>query len=363
MVPFLDLKSQYRSIRTDIDEAIARVLESSQFVLGSAVEGFERDFASYCGTRHAVAVNSGTSALHLALLAAGIGPGDDVVTTPMTFVASIAAILYTGARAVLVDIDPATHNMNPDRIEAALTPRTKAIMPVHLHGRTAEMDFITDVANKHGLIVIEDAAQAHGACYRDLKAGSMGAMGCFSFYPGKNLGAYGEGGAVVTDRDDYASTLRTLRDWGMTRKYHHVMKGFNYRMDGIQGAILGVKLRHLDTWNQSRRNHAARYDALLAPRGVVCPPVQKHGHHVYHVYAVRIAQRDRVQKIMQERGIATNIHYPCPVHLQPAYADLGYGPGAFPESEAAGREFLSLPMFPELTESQIDAVCDVMMAS
>lgn len=360
MIPFLDLQAQYRSIHTEVNHAIAKVLESSQYVLGSAVAEFERDFAAYCGTRHAVAVNSGTSALQLALLAAKVGPGDEVITTPLTFVATTAAILYIGAKPVFVEIDPITHNMDPDRIEAVLTPRTKAVLPVHLHGLTAEMDPILDIAQKHGLTVIEDAAQAHGAQYRQRKAGSMGALGCFSFYPGKNLGAYGEGGAVVTNRDDYAHTLRTLRDWGVERKHHHVLQGFNFRMDGIQGAVLGVKLPHLDTWNQARRTHAAQYDALLDAIGITRPRPPGHCHHIYHVYAVRVQERDRVQQAMQEQAVATNIHYPKPVHLQPAYANLGYGPGDFPEAEAAGREFLSLPMFPELTDSQVAEVCRVL---
>ncbi len=360
MIPFLNLAAQYQAIQAEVNVAIGKVLESSQFVLGYAVEGFERDFAAYCGTRHAVAVNSGTSALQLALLAAGIEPGDEVITTPMTFVATVAAILYTGAKPVLVDIDPVTRTLDPNRIEAALTAKTKAIIPVHLHGLTADMDPILALAKQRGLVVIEDAAQAHGAVYQQRKAGSMGDLGCFSFYPGKNLGAYGEGGCVVTNRDDYAHTLRTLRDWGLARKHHHVLKGFNFRMDGIQGAVWGGKLPYLEGWNGARRRHAALYDSLLVPKRVACLQPPTGYQSVYHVYAIRIAHRDRVQQALQELGVATNIHYPVPVHLQPAYSDLGYALGAFPEAEAAGREFLSLPMFPELSVGQIHEVCQLL---
>ncbi len=356
MVPFLDLKAQYRPIQEEILGAIRGVLESSQFVLGRAVSEFEKDFAAFCGTEHAVAVNSGTSALHLALLAAGVGPGDEVITTPMTFVATTAAILYAGARPVMVDVDPGTHNLDPARLESVITSRTKAILPVHLHGLMVDMDPMLDIARRHGIPLIEDAAQAHGATYKERRAGGLGAMGCFSFYPGKNLGAYGEGGAVVTGNAELADTLRKLRDWGLARKHHHVMKGFNYRMDGIQGAVLGVKLRYLEDWTEARRRHAAHYDRLLDPAGINRPRPPDHCRHVYHVYAVRVAERDRIQAVLGEAGIHTNIHYPTPVHLQPAYADLGYGPGDFPEAEAAGREFLSLPMFPELTPAQLEEV-------
>jgi dTDP-4-amino-4,6-dideoxygalactose transaminase len=356
MVPFLDLKAQYRDIKPAIMTAISAVLDSSQYVLGQAVADFEGSFAAHCQADHAVAVNSGTSALHLALLAAGVGPGDEVITTPATFVATTAAILYTGARPIMVDIDPVSHNMDPNLIEAAITPRTKAILPVHLHGLMAEMDPILDIAAKNGLTVIEDAAQAHGAEYRKGRAGSLGTMGCFSFYPGKNLGAYGEGGAIVTSDPEQAKTLRTLRDWGLARKHQHVMKGYNYRMDGIQGAVLGVKLNHLEQWTEARRSHAAHYDSLLDQAAISRPVSPAYCRHVYHVYAVRIANRDRIQEGLAAADIYTNIHYPLPVHLQPAYADLGYGPGDFPKAEAAGKEFLSLPMFPELTKEQVEEV-------
>ena len=270
-VPYLDLKAQYQSIKPEIDAAIARVLDSCQFVLGSEVVGFEQEFATYCGAAECIALNSGTSALHLALLAAGVGPGDEVITVPFTFVASVAAVLYTGARSVLVDIDPRSFTMDPAAIEAAITPRTKAIVPVHLYGQPADMDPIIEVARRHGLVVIEDAAQAHGAKYKGRPVGSIGDMACFSFYPGKNLGAYGEGGAVTTSNSEYARTIRMLRDWGQDRKYHHVLRGFNYRMEGFQGAILRIKLRHLERWTEARRAMVAKYNQLLADSDVETP--------------------------------------------------------------------------------------------
>jgi dTDP-4-amino-4,6-dideoxygalactose transaminase len=350
------LKAQYRSIKPEIDAAIARVLESSQFVLGEAVASFERDFAAYCGTDHAIAVNSGTSALHLSLLAAGIGAGDEVITTPFTFVATVAAILYTGARPVLVDIDPNNFNIDPAKIERAISPRTKAVMPVHLYGQPADMDPILEVAKRHNLIVIEDAAQAHGAQYKGRVVGSIGELGCFSFYPGKNLGAYGEGGAVTTSNPEYARTIRMLRDWGAEKKYEHLLKGYNYRMEGLQGAVLGVKLKHLESWTAARRAHALRYTELLAGSGVTTPVEMPYARHVWHVYTVRTAERDELQQALSAAGVQTGIHYPIPVHLQPAYADLGYRAGDFPHAEAAAKQVLSLPMFPEMTEAQLQEV-------
>lgn len=360
-VPFLDLGAQYRTIATELQAAVASVLESGQYVLGARVEAFEEAFGAYCGTRHAVAVNTGTSALHLALLAAGVGEGDEVVTVPMTFVATVAAILYAGARPRLVDIDAATWTIDPSALEAAITPRTKAIIPVHLHGRVADMQPIIEIARAHRLAIIEDAAQAHGAEYRGRRAGSMGDLGCFSFYPGKNLGACGEGGCVVTDRDDLAARVRMLRDWGQAERYRHVLQGFNYRMDAIQGAVLAVKLRHLEAWTEARRDAAAAYQVLLADLPVGRPAAAERQGHAWHVFAVRVAERDRVQRALAERGIATGIHYPVPVHLQPAYAGLGYGPGDFPVSERLAAETLSLPLFPELTTAQIERVCKVLL--
>jgi dTDP-4-amino-4,6-dideoxygalactose transaminase len=355
-VPFLDLGAQVRSIRGEIDEAIARVLDSTQFVLGDEVAAFEREFAQAHGAAHGVAVNSGTSALHLALLAAGVGPGDEVITVPNTFVATVAAILYTGATPVYVDVDPVTFDMDPSRLEAAIGRRTKVILPVHLYGQPADMDPISEVARRRGLVVVEDAAQAHLARYQGRSVGSLGDLACFSFYPGKNLGAYGEGGIVLTSSEAHARTIRMLRDWGQDRKYHHVLAGYNYRMEGMQGAILRVKLRHLERWTEQRHAHAARYAELLGGAGVGIPAEAPGRRHVWHVYAVRTPDRDRVMKVLAEQGVQTGIHYPIPVHLQPAYADSRYGKGSFPEAERAAAEVLSLPMYPEMTEDHLQAV-------
>ena len=356
MVPLLDLQAQYRAIGAELQSAVSAVLESGQFVLGARVEEFERDFAAYCGSRHAIAVNSGTSALHLALVSAGIGPGDEVITVPMTFVATVAAILYAGATPRFVDIDAATWTMDPAALEEAITPRTRAIMPVHLHGSVADMEPIVEIARARGLVLIEDAAQAHGAQYRGSRAGAIGDLGCFSFYPGKNLGACGEGGAVVTDRDDLAERIRMLRDWGQAERYRHVLPGYNYRMDAIQGAVLAVKLRYLERWTEARRDAAAAYQALLADLPVGRPAACDRNSHVWHVYAVRVRERDRLRAQLAEAGISTGIHYPVPVHLQPAYASLGYRRGDFPVAEQLAEQTLSLPMFPELTRAQIERV-------
>jgi dTDP-4-amino-4,6-dideoxygalactose transaminase len=356
VIPFVDLKAQYRAIKPEIDAAVIAVLESTQFVLGKAVEDFEKTYAAYCQTKYAFGLNSGTSALHLALLAAGIGRGDEVITTPFTFVASVAAIDYAGATPVYADIDPRSFNIDPSRIEAAITPRTKAIMPVHLYGQPADMDPIMDIARRRGLIVIEDAAQAHGAEYKGRRCGSIGDIGCFSFYPGKNLGAYGEGGAVTTNNPDYAKTMKMLRDWGAERKYHHDLKGFNYRMEGIQGAVLGVKMRYIEAWTEARRAAAKHYDRLLGQAGLAPPPAMPDRRHVYHVYAVRVADRARVQETLTQQGIHTGIHYPFPVHLTKAYADPRFPSGAFPHAERAAREELSLPMYPELALKDIEQV-------
>jgi len=352
VIPFLDLKAQYATIKPEIDAAIQGVLDSCQFTLGSAVASFEEDFASYCGTRHAIGVNSGTSALHLALLAAGIGAGDEVITVPFTFVATVSAIHYSGARTVLVDIDPQTFNIDPDRIEAAITERTQAIIPVHLYGQPADMDPILEIARRRGVMVIEDACQAHGAEYRGRRVGSMADIGCFSFYPGKNLGAYGEAGMAVTNVDRHARTIRMLRDWGAEQKYRHELKGYNYRMEGIQGAVLRVKLTHLEAWTAARRAHAARYDELFSGSAIATPQASPDVRHVYHIYAIRTRQRQLWQDALTAKGIHTGIHYPVPVHLLPAYADLGYKRGDFPHSERAADEVLSLPMYAELAPQQ-----------
>jgi dTDP-4-amino-4,6-dideoxygalactose transaminase len=357
VIPFVDLKAQYASIKDEVNAAIQGVLESCQFTLGSEVAAFEQEFAAYCQAKHGIGVNTGTSALHLALLAAGVKAGDEVITVPFTFVATVSAIYYTGARPVFVDIDPRSFNMDVTALEAAITDKTKVILPVHLYGQSADMDPILEIARKHGLVVIEDAAQAHGAEYKGRRTGSMGDMGCFSFYPGKNLGAYGEGGMVVTNNADYARTIRMLRDWGAERKYEHVLKGYNYRLEGIQGAVLRVKLRYLEAWTEARRSAAACYDRLLAGSGVPTPSAMPYARHVYHIYAVRSQRRRAWQQALQEEGIQTGIHYPIPVHLLPAYADLGYRAGQFPQAEKAAAEVLSLPMYPELTTAQCETVC------
>lgn len=358
MVPFLDLKAQYGTIRDEVLTAIQNVLESTQYTLGKEVEAFEDEFSGYSGAEYGVGVNSGTSALHLALLAAGVGPGDEVITVSSTFVATVAAIEYTGARAVFVDVDPLTLTMNPMKVEAAITARTKVLLPVHLHGQPADMDPLLDIARRYDLLVVEDAAQAHGAEYKGKRVGSLGHIGCFSFYPGKNLGAYGEAGMAVTKNCHYAERMRMLRDWGQERKYHHVHKGYNYRMEGLQGAILRVKLRHLDDWTQTRRQHAAMYNEWLGDSIVGRPVQAPYARHVYHVYAIRIPCRDAVQEGLQARGIQTGIHYPIPVHLQKAYQGLGVSYGDLPVTELAASQLLSLPMFPELKQCQVEDVCD-----
>ncbi|PYR61413.1 MAG: erythromycin biosynthesis sensory transduction protein eryC1 [Acidobacteria bacterium] len=360
MIPLVDLKAQYQALKPEIAAAVEQVLESGQFVLGDQVAAFEQEFARYVDAAEAVAVNTGTSALHLALLAAGVGPGDEVITVPFTFVATVAAIGYTGARAVFVDIDPATFTMDVTLIEQAITSRTKAILPVHLYGHPADMTPILDVARRHGLIVIEDACQAHGAEYNGRRVGSIGLVGAFSFYPGKNLGACGEGGMAVTSDPGCARTMRMLRDWGQDRKYHHVLKGFNYRMEGLQGSILRVKLRHLDAWTEARRAHARGYAAQLAGAEVTTPSEPPWVRHVYHVYAIRTSSREALQRTLLANGVQTGIHYPIPVHLQPAYADLGYREGQFPQAERAAAEVLSLPMYPELSSTQRETVSAVL---
>jgi dTDP-4-amino-4,6-dideoxygalactose transaminase len=355
-VPFLDLKQQYLAIKDEILSAVADVFESTQFVLGKEVVAFEAEFAGFCGARYGIAVNSGTSALHLALLAAGVGPGDEVITVPCTFVATAAAVVYTGAKPVFVDVDPVTYTMDATQIEAAITPRTKAILPVHLYGNPADMDPILQIARQHHLSVIEDAAQAHGAEYKGKRCGSIGDLGCFSFYPGKNLGAYGEGGLITTNDSELARKMRMLRDWGAEKKYQHLLKGFNYRMEGVQGAILRVKLRYLETWTEARRSHAAAYGRFLSESGLTLPIELPGNRHVYHVYAVLTPCRQELMDSLNSQGVQTGIHYPFPVHLLPAYSDLNYSAGQFPVSESISSQELSLPMFPEMTTSQIEAV-------
>ena len=362
MIPLVDLKAQYRALKPEIDQAIQRVLDNAQFILGPAVSSFEQDFAAFCHSADAIGVNSGTSALHLALLAAGVRPGDEVITVPFTFVATVAAIEYAQARPVFVDIEPTYFTMDPAKIERAVTSRTKAIVPVHLYGQPADMDAIRDVADRHRLIVIEDACQSHGSEYKGRRCGSMGLLGCFSFYPGKNLGAYGEGGAIVTSDPALATKVRLLRSWGEEVRYEHKHRGFNYRMDGVQGAVLGVKLKYLEAWTEARRSHAAEYTRRLTGTAASAPTERPASRHVYHQYVVRVPERDAWRAALTEAGVQTGVHYPIPVHLQPAYADLGYSRGDFPIAEQAAAEVLSLPMFPEMTDQQIESIATVFRA-
>jgi len=358
-VPFLDLKVQYESIRDEIANALQGVLEKTAFASGPFVAQFEEEFAEYCGCEHCVGVGSGTAALWAALLALGVGDGDEVITVPNTFIATAEAITFAGATPVFVDVDERTLTMDPNRIEAAVTRKTRAIIPVHLYGQMADMDPIMEIARAHGLFVVEDAAQAHGAKYKGRSAGSIGDAGCFSFYPGKNLGAYGEAGAVVTNNTDLADTVRRFRDHGQAKKYYHSLVGWNSRMDGFQGAVLSVKLRHLPTWTEARRRNAAMYRELLSGAdGVVPPHEADYALHVYHIYAVRAKKRDALLRALEEKDIHCGIHYPVPVHLQEAYADLELGKGSFPVAEQSAEEELSLPMFAELSEEQIRCVAD-----
>jgi dTDP-4-amino-4,6-dideoxygalactose transaminase len=356
MIPFVDLRAQYHSIKPEVDEAVLDLFKSAHFVLGPQVAAFEQLFAEYVHAERALGVNSGTSALHLAMLACGVGAGDEVITTPMTFIATASAIDYTGARPVFVDIDPVTLNIDPALIETAITPATKAIVPVHLHGLPADLDPIVAIADRHALTVIEDAAQSHGAEYKGRRAGTIGHIGCFSFYPGKNLGAYGEGGAVVTNDRGVIRTISMLRDWGCEERYHHDLKGYNYRMEGVQGAVLRVKMAHIERWTESRRRLAARYDAHLGELGFRTPAAPADRRHVYHVYAIRTTRRSELQPFLHDRGIATGIHYPIPVHLQKAFAELGHARGDFPHAEQAADEVLSLPIYPEMSVEQQDTV-------
>ena len=356
-VPFLNLRAQHDPLRQEIAAAIQEVIDSSAFAGGPFVAAFEQDFAPFCGTRFAVGLGHGTEALWLALLALGVGPGDEVITVPSTFMATAEAITFCGAKPVFVDIEEQTFTLDPRLLERAITPRTKAIIPVHLFGQVADMDPILEIARRHKLPVIEDACQAHGAEYRGKRAGSLGVAGCFSFYPGKNLGAMGEAGALVTDDVRLKDQVAMLRDHGQRKKYHHAVVGWNARMDGIQGAVLKIKLKHLEKGNESRRQHAALYGRLLADEKSLKLPAEAPGRkHVYHVYAVRVQRRDAIIEAMAARGVHCGIHYPIPVHLQEAYQSLGLGKGAFPVAERCAEEFLSLPMFPELSVEQIEAV-------
>ena len=358
-VPYFDLPAQIRSLRKDLDAAIARTIDNCSFCLGPDVVQFEKDFAKFIGAEHCVAFNSGTSALHIALLLLGVGPGDEVITTPFTFVATSWAISYVGAKPVYVDIDDASFNLDPKLIERAITPRTKAIMPVHLYGLPFDIDPILEIARRKKLPLVEDAAQAAGAIYKGKTVGTFGEMSCFSFYPGKNLGAFGEGGALVTNNAQFAARARSLREHGSTVRYYHDEVGYNYRMEGIQGAVLGVKLKHLAKWNDRRRAVAKIYSELLSETPLQLPREAAGFQSAQHIYVVRHPRRDELKKHLDANGIGCALHYPVPVHLQKCYASLGYQPGDFPVAEKAARECLSLPTYPELTDKQIQRVTDV----
>jgi dTDP-4-amino-4,6-dideoxygalactose transaminase len=360
-IPLVDLSSQYHQIRVDIDRAIKGVLDSCGFILGPEVADFEREFAAFCDAKYAVGVGNGTDALILALKALGVGPGDEVITVPNTFVATVEAIAHVGAKPVFVDIEPNGYNLDPNRLEAALTQKTRAVIPVHLYGQPADMDPIMEVADRHGLRVLEDAAQAHGAEYKGRRAGSMGDAAGFSFYPGKNLGAYGDGGAVVTNSDGVYETLLQLRNHGSEQHYFHEVIGYNSRLDSMQAAILRVKLAHLDEWNYQRRAHAALYSDLLAGvPGVKTPSLIAGTDSVFHLYVIQLleASREDLKVYMAENGISTGVHYPIPVHLVPAFRFLGYREGDFPLVEQAMKRIISLPMYPELSQAQIEFIAD-----
>jgi len=361
-IPLVDLHAQYETIKPEIDAAIQRTIDRTAFILGPEAKQFEENFAQFVGVKHAIGLDSGTAALHLAMMALNIGAGDEVITTAHTFIATSEPIALLGARPVFVDIDSRTYNLDPQKLEAAITPRTKAIIPVHLYGQPAEMDAIMDIARKHNIPVIEDAAQAHGATYHNRNVGTMGLMTCFSFYPGKNLGAYGDAGALVTNDDELNDKIRMLRDHGRTSKYEHEISGYGFRLDGIQGAVLDVKLKHLPQWNEARRAHADYYTELLSnvDASIVTPYEPAHVKAVYHLYVIRTRQRDELLQYLKERDIEAGIHYPVPLHLQPVYKNLGYQQGAFPATEQAAQEILSLPIYPELTHAQMERVVETM---
>jgi len=356
LIPLLDLRAEYRELKSEIDAAVGRVLESGQYILGKEIAGLEEEFASFCDVEYAVGVNSGTSALHLALLATGIKAGDEVITVPFTFYATAAAIGYVGAVPVYVDVDPRTFNMDATKLEAAITERTRAILPVHLYGQPADMDPILEIAGRHKLLVIEDVAQAHGAEYQGRRTGGIGDIGCFSFYPTKNLGAAGEGGMVTTNNSEYARTIAMLRNWGEEQRYYPVIKGYNYRLPAIQAAILRVKLRKLDQWIEARRALAVEYDRLLQDAAVERPTSLAAVRHVHCLYTIQVDHREQLQKELARAGIQTAVHYPLPIHLMPAYADARYRAGDFPAAEACAGRVLSLPLYPQMTKYQVERV-------
>jgi dTDP-4-amino-4,6-dideoxygalactose transaminase len=358
-IPQVDLTRQYAAIKSEIDAAIQQTLNHGAFASSESVVAFEEEFARHCGVSYCVCVNSGTSALHLAMIAAGVRPGDEVITVPFTFVATAWAVSYVGARPVFVDIEPRSCNLDVEKLAAAIGPKTRAILPVHLYGQMADLDPIRELCDKKGLLLVEDAAQAHGAEYRGIRAGALGDMGCFSFYPTKNLGAYGEGGAVTTNNDKLAARIRYLRDHAQTTKYRHEELGYNYRMDEMQGAILRVKLRYLDRWNASRRQKAAYYLQNLPNKSLELPFEFAERRHVWHQFVVRSQERDRLRDELSKAQIGTGLHYPIPLHLQPVYSHLGYKAGDFPVAEVIAKKCLSLPMFSELEQAEMDRVCEV----
>ena len=357
-IPLVDLRTQHLALKDEIDGAIDRVVGNSSFILGEEVASFEKEFARFCQAKYAIGTCSGTSALHLALIACGVRAGDEVITTPSTFIATAEAISYIGAKPVFVDIEPDIYTIDPSKIKAAITERTKAILPVHLYGQPASMEPILEIAGEHGLRVVEDAAQAHGAEYKGKRIGTLGDVACFSFYPGKNLGALGDGGAIVTNDDEIAETVRLLRNHGRKQKYIHLFIGYNYRLDAIQAAILRVKLKWLEDWNHKRRQYADIYRNMLQGFELTLPCKIDHCQPVYYVFVVRSKRRDALAQWLKERGIEAGIHYPVPLHLQPAYQHLGYQKGDFPIAEQLADEVLSIPMFPELTESQVEEVVE-----
>lgn len=360
-IPFSDLRIQALQIRAEVDKAIERVLNRSRYILGQELEAFEDEFARYCGSAYAIGVGSGTEALHLSLVTAGINPGDEVITVPNTAIPTVSAISFAGAVPRLVDIDPETYTMDIAKLKLSITEKTKAIIPVHLYGQCVDMDPILDLAKRNNIIVIEDACQAHGALYKGRKAGSFGDMGCFSFYPSKNLGAFGDGGMVVTSKPDFAKKIKLLRNYGQMKRDHHQIKGFNSRLDEIQAAILRVKLKYLDAGNEIRRNKADCYLSLLKDlAGIVTFPEAIYARHVYHLFVIRCAQRDKLQSFLAKEGVGTLIHYPIPVHLQNSYHDLGYKKGDFPVSESCAETILSLPMYPEIANEDIHRIVETM---
>lgn len=361
-IPLVDLKAQYRSIKPEIDAAIQDIMENTAFIMGKGVNEFEASFAKYAHTKHALAVANGTDALLLAMIAMGLGAGDEVITTPHTFIATIEPMIQLGIKPVFVDIDPKTYNIDPNKIEAAITSKTKAIAPVHIYGQAANMSAIAAIAEKHGLAILEDAAQAHGSEWEGKRIGSWGKVTGFSFYPGKNLGAAGEAGGIITNDDAMAEHMRLLLNHGSETKYRHTVIGYNARMDGLQGAILNVKMNYIEQWTEQRRANAAYYDEILGNiEGLILPYAEPRARHVYHLYVVQVAgNRDAILSALHEKGIGAGIHYPIPCHLQPALADLGYKAGDFPIAEAVANQIISLPMFPELSHEQMDYVAAIL---